>query len=124
MHFPALLWPGNRRFIHFLSHKIGRLILPFAMIGAFASSFGLPHPWNQAAVLLQCVFYGLAMIDPVIPEQIPVKRVSSLVRTFVVLVAAALSGIAIFFIPPQRLWRETRVGSSSSVPERANSAER
>ena len=120
-HFPALLWPGNRRFVHFLSHKMGRLILPFAMIAAFASSFGLPHPWNQAALLLQCAFYGLAIVDPLIPERTPVKRASSLVRTFVVLVAAALSGIAIFFIPPQRLWRETRA-ATPSVAERANSS--
>lgn len=121
-HFPALLWPGNGRFIHFLSHKIGRLMLPFAMLAILVSSFGLPRPWREAALFLQLGFYALAIVDPLIPERIPVKRVSSLVRTFVVLVAAALSGIAIFFVPPQRLWRETRVAGSSSVPERANSS--
>ena len=32
IHFPALLSPFNRRFIHFLSHKLGRLLLPFAWL--------------------------------------------------------------------------------------------
>ena len=27
--FPKLLSPGNRRFVHFFSHKLGRLLLPF-----------------------------------------------------------------------------------------------
>ena len=33
-HFPALLSPFNRRFVHFLSHKMGRLLLPFALLAA------------------------------------------------------------------------------------------
>jgi cellulose synthase/poly-beta-1,6-N-acetylglucosamine synthase-like glycosyltransferase len=108
-HFPALLWPGNRRFLHFLSHKVGRLLLPFALIAIAVSSFGLPHPWRGIALLVQVVFYGLAAIDPLVPEHSWFKRASSLVRTFVVLVAAALAAIVVFFVPARRLWRETRV---------------
>lgn len=121
MHFPGLLWPGNRKFIHFLSHKIGRLLLPFALITIAISSFGLPHPWREIVLLSQFAFYGLALVDPLIPERVWVKRGSSLVRTFVVLVAAALSGIAVFFVNPQRLWRETRVTAPAPAPERVNS---
>ncbi len=66
-HFPALLWPGNRRFVHFLSHKIGRLLLPFAMLTAALSSLALPDPWRPIALLAQAAFYGLALLDPVIP---------------------------------------------------------
>ncbi|HEY7306809.1 MAG TPA: glycosyltransferase [Bryobacteraceae bacterium] len=107
-HFPALLWPGNRKFLHFLSHKIGRLLLPFALIAIAVSSFALPHSWRGIALVLQVVFYGLAAIDPLVPEHSSLKRISSLVRTFVVLLAAALAGIVVFFVPAQRLWRETR----------------
>lgn len=121
MHFPGLLWPGNRKFVHFLSHKIGRLLLPFAMLAIAISSVGLPHPWRESALLLQLAFYGLALIDPLIPERAWLKRGSSLVRTFVVLVAAALSGIAVFFVPAQRLWRETKVTATSQPEERVKS---
>ncbi len=108
--FPALLWPGNPRFLHFLSHKIGRLILPFALIAVCLSSFGLSGPWREAALACQGVFYGIALADPVIAERNVLKRVSAPIRAFVVLVAAALCATAVFFLPAQRLWKEARPG--------------
>jgi len=108
--FPALLWPGNRRFVHFLSHKLGRLLLPFALLAAAISSFLLPAPWRTAAIAGQIVFYAFALLDPKIPERNPLKRLSAAIRAFVVLVAAALCAVAVFFVPAQRLWKETRVG--------------
>jgi len=116
--FPALLWPGNRRFPHFLSHKAGRLLLPFALIAIGVSSLFLPERWRAVALLAQLVFYGLAALDPLIPERAWLKRASSLTRTFVVLVAAALGAVVVFFVPPQRLWRETRVTTASSAATR------
>ncbi len=108
--FPGLLWPGNRRFVHFLSHKIGRLLLPFAMISGLVSSFFLAAPFRTAALAAQVLFYGLALLDPKIPDASSVKRLSAPIRAFVVLVAAALCAVAVLFIPAHRLWRETRVG--------------
>jgi cellulose synthase/poly-beta-1,6-N-acetylglucosamine synthase-like glycosyltransferase len=108
--FPALLWPGNRRFLYFVSHKLGRLSLPFALIAAAVSSFGLPGPWRTGAILGQIVCYGLALVDPFIPERNPLKRLTAATRAFVVLVAAALCAIAVFFVPAHRLWKDTRVG--------------
>lgn len=109
-HFPALLSPFNRRFIHFLSHKLGRLLLPFALIGAALASFFLPAPWRAAALSLQAIFYGLALLDPFIPERNPLKRLSAVARAFVVLTAAAGCALAVFVLPAQRLWKETRIG--------------
>jgi biofilm PGA synthesis N-glycosyltransferase PgaC len=111
-HFPALLSPLNPRFIHFLSHKFARLMLPFAMLGALAFSFFLPAPWNWLMLAPQALFYGLALLDPVIPEGNVVKRLSSVIRAFVVLVAAAAAALKIFFAPPQQLWKETKVGAA------------
>ena len=81
--FPALLSPFNRRFVHFLSHKMGRLLLPFALLAAALASFFLPDPWRMAALGLQGIFYGLALADPLIPEWSPLKRLSAVVRAFV-----------------------------------------
>ncbi|MBV9035544.1 MAG: glycosyltransferase family 2 protein [Acidobacteriaceae bacterium] len=108
--FPKLLWPGNRRFIHFLSHKVGRLLLPFAMMSAFCSSFFISHPWREGALAGQALFYGAGLVDPLISESSFVKRVTSVIRAFLVLTAAAFFAVAIFFLPAQRLWKETRVG--------------
>ena len=109
MNFPCLLWPGNGRFLHFASHKAGRLLLPFALLAALVSSFVLPNPWNWIIVAAQATFYCLALIDPLVPERTPVKRLSAVVRAFVVLVAAAACAPIVFVLPANALWRETRV---------------
>jgi glycosyltransferase involved in cell wall biosynthesis len=107
--FPALIGPGNRMWIHFVSHKLGRLLVPFALILMAVSSFGLPDGWKVAALTAEAAFYVLAALDSRIPEHWPIKRVSSLTRTFVVLMAASLCAVAIFFVPAGKLWKETRV---------------
>jgi biofilm PGA synthesis N-glycosyltransferase PgaC len=117
-YFPSLLWPGNRRFIHFLSHKFGRLLLPFAMILLFLSSFGLPQPWKTIAVAGQVLFYMIAVADPIVPEKNPLKRLSAVIRAFTVLVAAALCALCVFVVPAQQLWKETNV---TTAPETRDS---
>jgi cellulose synthase/poly-beta-1,6-N-acetylglucosamine synthase-like glycosyltransferase len=107
--FPSLLRPGNRRFIHFLSHKTGRLLLPFALVATLISSFGLPQPWREIVIALEVMFYGLAVLDPVFPAGFLLKRFSAVIRAFLVLVAAALCALAVFILPAQKLWKETRV---------------
>ena len=116
-HFPALLSPSNRRFVHFLSHKLGRLLIPFALLAVLISSFSLPPLWREIALAGQAGFYSLALVDPLISEKSPLKRFSALVRAFIVLVAAALCATAVFFLPARKLWKETRVG-----PARESSA--
>ncbi len=111
-YFPALLWPVQRRFIHWCSHKMGRLLLPFAMLAAAVSSFWLPNPWKTIVLAVQAVFYGLALLDPVIREANPVKRLSAVIRAFLTLVAAALCAPVVLVLPAQRLWKETRVSAA------------
>ncbi len=112
LHFPGLFWPGNRRFFHFLSHKVGRLLLPFALLLILISSFALRAPYNRIAIGVQAVFYGLALTDRWISERAGIKRVTALIRAFVVLVAAAGCAVVVFFLPAEKLkklWKETRV---------------
>ena len=111
-HFPALLSPFNRRFVHFLSHKMGRLLLPFALLSAALASFFLPDPWRILALVSQGIFYGLALADPVIPERSRIKRLSATIRAFVVLTAAAGCALAVFVLPARQLWKETRVDAA------------
>ena len=110
--FPALLSPMNPRFIHFLSHKFARLMLPYAMLGALIFSFFLPVPWRLLVLLAEAMFYGLGILDPLIPEKNPAKRLSAVIRAFIVLVAAAACAVKVFFLPAQQLWKETEVGTA------------
>ena len=103
--YPELLGPRNRMWLHFLSHKVGRLALPFALASLLLSSIFLSPPWSSIALMSQIVFYALAMLDALVPENSPVKRITSLVRTFVVMVFAAFCAISILFRPAQSLWK-------------------
>jgi poly-beta-1,6-N-acetyl-D-glucosamine synthase len=109
--YPALLGFRNRMLFHFLSYKIARLGLPYLFLLLLLSSFGLPGAWAVAALCGQGAFYALALVDPWMPQTSFFKRLSSPARTFVSMVAAAACALAIFVVPPQRLWKPTEIPS-------------
>lgn len=88
--FPALLWPGHPLWLHFLSHKAGRLLLPYALLSILGASLFLPPGWAAAALTGQILVYGLALVDFALPAPFPLKKLSSPARTFTVLMVAAL----------------------------------
>jgi poly-beta-1,6-N-acetyl-D-glucosamine synthase len=107
--FPQLLIPNHRLWIHFVSHKLGRLLLPYALIVLFVSSFWLPGSVKHVALTAQAGFYGLALLDMALSEASALKRLSSPAGTFVVLMAAAVaSAAAVVFVSPDRIWKRTR----------------
>lgn len=112
--YPRLLGPSNRMWIHFMSHKLGRLLLPHALILVFLSSFWLPKPFGVTLIAAQLLFYLCALIDRWVPEGSPFKRISSPVRTFVVLMAAAFMAAFGLFSSTDRLWKTTQVRAPGS----------
>ncbi|MCC7175540.1 MAG: glycosyltransferase family 2 protein [Bryobacterales bacterium] len=88
--FPVLLTPANRMWLHFLSHKFGRLLLPFALILCAVSAFFLPPGWREALLAGQFAFYTIAAADLAVPESSGLKRLTAPVQTFVALMAATL----------------------------------
>jgi len=122
--FPGLLGWRNRMWFHFVSYKFARLLMPLALLLAAGASFFLPRPWNGLALTAQAGFYGLAALDPLVPEKAGLKRVSSLIRTFVTLLAATLCALQVLFIPPRELWKVTNPESAADCgPLRAPSSE-
>ena len=113
--FPALLGPRNRMWIHFVSHKLGRLLLPATLLVALGASVLLPWPYSLVAVGAQAAFYGLAALDTVLPEGSPIKRLSSPIRTFVVLMAAAFCAPSILFLPQNLFWSRTEVRQTKTT---------
>lgn len=100
--FPALLGFRNRMLGHFLSHKFGRLVLPFALLGMLVSSLWYGPWWLVAG---QLAGYGMAALDPAFPEGSPLKRLSSPARAFVVLMAASLSAASVLWRPAREFWK-------------------
>jgi cellulose synthase/poly-beta-1,6-N-acetylglucosamine synthase-like glycosyltransferase len=114
--FPWLLTPKNPILLHFVSHKVARLLLPWALVIAACTTVALPAPWRAVAASAQALFYGLAVIDGFIPQAFPLKRISAPARSFLVLLAAAAYAIRVLFTPATDLWKETRVTSAHPVP--------
>lgn len=118
---PQLFTSSNRMRWHFLSHKFGRLLLPWTLIAILCATAFLPdHQWRWILFDNEAVLLFLAAIDALIPRGMIFKRLTSPARTFLIMNAAALASIAVFFIPAGWLWSQTRVVTSGQVadPER------
>jgi cellulose synthase/poly-beta-1,6-N-acetylglucosamine synthase-like glycosyltransferase len=108
--FPQLFTGANRMRWHFLSHKFGRLAMPWTILIAIAATVAMPHNWFRTALLaLEAIPFGLALLNRVIPQGWALKRLASPARTFLTMNLAALSAIAVFFIPATRIWKPTQV---------------
>jgi len=106
-YYPQLLGPSNRMWLHYVSYKLGRLLLPWALMAILVTSFFLPEPVRGPLLAAQVLFYGAALLDRFVPEGSSVKRLTSPVRTFVTIMIAAVAGLSVFFVQPQRLWKVT-----------------
>jgi cellulose synthase/poly-beta-1,6-N-acetylglucosamine synthase-like glycosyltransferase len=94
---PGLLSPlRNPSWFDFVSHKLCRLFVPYALVAAFVASLALPRPVATSLVAVQLAGYGLAAARA-LGLKLPL---SGLAETFVVLNAAAVVG----------LWRFLRYG--------------
>lgn len=107
--YPALLSTRNRLLFHFLSYKFGRLLLPFALLVAAICSLVGGGPFAYASAAFQAAVYAAALLDPKIPERTLLKKCTSPIRTFLVMMLATICAVSIWFVPPERLWRTTRV---------------
>lgn len=115
---PELFSRRNRMRFHFLSHKFTRLLLPWAVLLLYGATPALP-PGSLRAILLlgEGGILLLAAMDPLTPQDSLLRRLSSPARTFLTMNAAAALAILVFFVPPQQLWRPTRVRTVAASRE-------
>ena len=93
---PRLLLPfANPVWLQYVSHKIGRLLVPWALMALFAATLAIAPAHPMAAVLLavQGVFYGLALSAALFHAR---ERLARLAYTFVVMNISAVAGLAAF----------------------------
>jgi hypothetical protein len=101
---PWLLSGENPIRFEFISHKILRLLVPFALLAALLASALVPQPFYRGAFLLQLAFYGLSLIGMARVKLGPIARVGDAAFTFVVLNTAAMVAFANFVARRKVAW--------------------
>ena len=110
--FPGLFSGRNRMRFHFLSLKVGRLMLPYLLIVLLGAALALPTPWRWFAALPQILFWGLALADPWFRRVKALQKVTAVPRAFAVLAFSGICALRILFVPPRELWVEARAATN------------
>jgi len=101
---PWLLSKANPIRFEFISHKLLRLLVPFALAAALVSSAVMPGPVYRIAFIIQIVFYALSLLATMRLRRGPLARVADAALTFVLLNAAALVAFANFVTGRKVAW--------------------
>jgi hypothetical protein len=101
---PWVLSSKNPVRFEFISHKLMRLVVPFALAAVLVASIALPGPLYRAALLLQVLFYGLSALAGLRLGRGPLARISDAALTFVVLNSAAALAFVNFLTGRKTVW--------------------
>jgi cellulose synthase/poly-beta-1,6-N-acetylglucosamine synthase-like glycosyltransferase len=101
---PWLLTGENPVRFEFVSHKLLRLAVPFALAVLLIASIVLSGPVYRSALALQAVFYGLSLLAALRLSRGPLARMSDAALTFVVLNSAAVVALVNFLTGRKTVW--------------------
>ena len=101
---PWLLSSENAIRFEFVSHKLSRLSVPFALLALLIASALLPQPLYRAALGAQLAFYTLSLIAMAGLRIGPLARIADPARTFVVLNSAAMVAFVNFVTGRKAVW--------------------
>ena len=101
---PWLLGGENPLRFRFISHKLLRLVVPFALSTTLLTSMALPQPFYRAAFLLQLFFYGFSIFALTGAQRGPVARVANAALTLIVLNTAAVVAFTNFLTGRKEVW--------------------
>ena len=101
---PWLLTRENSIRFEFVSHKLSRLVVPFALVGLLVTSMFLPEPFYRMALVAQIAFYGLSLVAVGGLRIGPLSRIADAARTFVVLNSAAMVAFVNFVTGKKAVW--------------------
>lgn len=101
---PWILSSKNTIRFEFVSHKLSRLVVPFALLGVLTASMFLPQPFYRAALILQLAFYALSFVALSGAKIGPLARIADPARTFVLLNSAAMVAFVNFVTGRKAVW--------------------
>ncbi len=101
---PWLLRAENPIRFEFISHKLSRLAVPFALLALLIASIALRDPFYRVALAAQMAFYALSVIALSNFKMGPLSRAADPARTFVVLNSAAVIAFVNFVTGRKAIW--------------------
>lgn len=101
---PWVLGNGNPLLARFISHKILRLFVPFALAAILISSAAVPGLFYRAALALQLAFYALSLFALSKRQIGPLTRFAHVALTFVILNSAAVVAFGNFITRRKEVW--------------------
>jgi cellulose synthase/poly-beta-1,6-N-acetylglucosamine synthase-like glycosyltransferase len=101
---PWLLTSDNPLRFEFVSHKVLRLVVPFALAIALITSVLVVQPLYRVAFGLQIAFYALSLLTLAKPRNGPLAHLSDAALTFIVLNSAAVVAFANFIGGRKAVW--------------------
>ncbi len=101
---PWLLTQANPLRFEFVSHKLLRLLAPFALAVALLSPIFLAGPIYRIAFILQLGFYTLSLLAIARVKRGPLARIADASFTFVVLNTAAFIAFTNFITGKKAVW--------------------
>lgn len=101
---PWLLSSQNAIRFEFITHKLSRLAVPFALLALLIASIFLPQPFYRAALGAQLAFYALSLAALAGVKIGPLSRIADPARTFVVLNSAAMVAFINFVTGRKAIW--------------------
>jgi poly-beta-1,6-N-acetyl-D-glucosamine synthase len=101
---PWLLTSEDPIRFEFISHKLSRLAVPFALLALLIASIFLPEPFYRLALGLQLAFYALSIAGIANVKIGPLSRIADPARTFLVLNSAAMIAFVNFVTGRKAIW--------------------
>lgn len=101
---PWILSSSNPILFEFVSHKLLRLVVPFALALLLVSSALLSGPFYRAILIAQVGFYALSFLAMAHLKMGPLGRAADAARTFVVLNTAAAVAFVRFVTGRKAVW--------------------
>jgi cellulose synthase/poly-beta-1,6-N-acetylglucosamine synthase-like glycosyltransferase len=101
---PWLLTSEDPIRFEFISHKLSRLAVPFALLALLIASIFLAEPFYRIALGLQLAFYALSVAAIANVKIGPLSRIADPARTFLVLNSAALIAFVNFVTGRKAIW--------------------
>jgi cellulose synthase/poly-beta-1,6-N-acetylglucosamine synthase-like glycosyltransferase len=101
---PWLLTSENPMRFEFVSHKLSRLAVPFALLAILIASIFLPQPFYRIALGLQLAFYALSLAALADFKIGPLSPLADPARTFILLNSAAVIAFVNFATGRKAIW--------------------